>query len=163
MGSFFSDMFGIEAAGDSLAEALVAAQVNATLELRNVTLTAINYIKSFTPLFSLIMLFMILLLVVSTLFILNRALLDLNVSAIVRQRVVTAIALLLYLWLLVFLIVSAINQKSKTFIVSAGLVGVGFLVIIGLWIWFQFCSRRNNRTKPHPARRVDAINLNEQY
>ncbi|CAF3780093.1 unnamed protein product [Rotaria sp. Silwood1] len=49
MGSGFNDLIGIEAAGEKFADALKEAQANATVELRNVALTAINYVKSFTP------------------------------------------------------------------------------------------------------------------
>ena len=163
MGSFFSDMFGIEGAGQSLADALLAAQVNATLELRNVTLTAINYVKSFSPLISLTMLFLILLLIVSTVFILNRVLLDLNVSAFTRQCVVTVIAFLLYIWLFVLLVMTAMMKGNTIYIVLAAIVRVGFLVTIGLCLWFKASSNRKKRASPQSNRNMNVINLDEQY
>jgi hypothetical protein len=90
MSTGFNDMIAIEAAGDSFANALKEVEANATIKLRNVALTAINYIKSFIPVISLVIIFLILLLLVGILSILNRILDDLGASATVRRRILLA-------------------------------------------------------------------------
>jgi len=85
-----NDMIAIEAAGDSFANALKEVEANAIIKLRNVALTTINYIKSFIPVISLVIIFLILLLLVGILSILNRMLDDLGASATVRRRILLA-------------------------------------------------------------------------
>ncbi len=139
MGSGFSDMIGIEAAGEELAKALKEAEANATMELRNVTLTAINYVKSFTPVISLMLVFLILLLLVGILSILSGMLDNLHVSEPVRRRILLAVSIVLYIWFVGVQIAAAVKLKSPTAIVIAAMAGIGLIVITILSIWL--CCR----------------------
>ena len=78
MGGGFSDIIGIETAGERFGDAIKVAEANATMELRNVALTAIDYVKCFIPVISLLIVFLILLLLESILSILDQMLHDLQ-------------------------------------------------------------------------------------
>ena len=119
MGNVISDMVGIEPASEKLSNALVAAEANATGVLRNVALTGINYIKLFTPLITLIMVFLILLLLVGILSILARTFQDLGISQTIRRRILLVITVLFYISFVGVQIAAAVKQKGLTIIIVA--------------------------------------------
>jgi hypothetical protein len=135
MGGVFSDTLGVGAASDSLSKAIVEAEGDATEQLRHVLIAALNYVKSFTPIVSLIMVFLILLLLVSILFILNRMLIDLEVSLMVRRCFMLGLSILLYSWFAGVQIAAAIKQKSTTLIIIAVMACIGLVVIMAISIW----------------------------
>jgi uncharacterized membrane protein len=57
MGNVFSDMIGIDSASQEFSSALKDAATNATATFREVALTGISYIQSFTPKISLLIFF----------------------------------------------------------------------------------------------------------
>jgi uncharacterized membrane protein YhaH (DUF805 family) len=163
MGSGFSNMIGIEAAGEKLAKALKEAEANATMELRNVTLTGLNYIKSFTPVISLIMVFLILLLLVGILSILSRMLDDLEVSEYVRNRILAVVSIVLYIWFVVVQIAAAVKQKGPIAIVIAVMASIGLMVIIILCIWLSCRTPKKNEPESNSNVPMDNIHSQNQH
>lgn len=151
MGNSLSDIIGIEAAGNSFADALKEAEANATMELHNVALTGINYIKSFTPIISLILVFLILLLLVGILSILSRMLDDLGVSKTVRRRILLVVSIVLYIWFVVIQITAAVKQKNTVTIAIAVLAILGLVVIVILSIWFSCRTPNRGLSNSPPA------------
>jgi uncharacterized membrane protein YhaH (DUF805 family) len=163
MGSGFSDMIGIEAAGEELAKALKEAEANATMELRNVTLTGLNYIKSFTPVISLIMVFLILLLLVGILSILSRMLDDLEVSEYVRNRILAVVSIVLYIWFVVVQIAAAVKQKGPIAIVIAVMASIGLMVISILFIWLSCRTPSEDESKSNSNVPMNNIHSQNQH
>lgn len=157
MGNFLSDMVGIEGAGQDLAEALKEAEANATIEFRNIALTAINYVKSFTPVISLMVIFLILLLFVSILSILSRMLDDLEVSRTVRRRILFIISIILYLWFLIVQILAAVKQKTSNIIAISAVAGAGLIIIFILFIWSHCRTSKESSSKPNNDVPMDGI------
>ncbi|CAF1042555.1 unnamed protein product [Adineta steineri] len=143
MGGAFSGILGLDSASEKLSDALLQAEANATGELRNVALTAINYVKSFTPIISLLMVFLALLLLVGILSILNRMLADLEVDKTVRYYTVLVISILLYIWFVAIQVSAAVKQKGATSIVIASMASLVLVAMIVLTILF---ARRGRNT-----------------
>jgi uncharacterized membrane protein YhaH (DUF805 family) len=137
-----------------------AAEANATIELSNVALTAMNYIKSFTPVISLTIVFLILLLLVGILSILSRMLDDLEVSRTVRRRILLAVSVVLYIWFVGVQIAALVKQKSPIAIVIVVMASVGFVVIIILSIWLT--CRTSNGRQSNSDRDVELGNMQRQ-
>jgi hypothetical protein len=155
MGSGFSDMIGIEAAGDSLSKALLEAEANATAELRNVTLTAINYVKSYTPVISLLIVFLLLLLFVSILSVLSQMLENLGLRSSVRALIVLVVYILLYIWFVVVQIIAAVKLKNVTATVIASVAGIGLLVIALFTVWYIYRVCSGNISNPFSVQNQD--------
>ncbi|CAF1125142.1 unnamed protein product [Adineta ricciae] len=145
MGNFFSDLLGIEAASDNFSNAIVAAEVDASRQLRYVLLMALKYVRSFTPIIVLTMISLILLLLVSILFTLNRLFIDLEVNLTVRRYITYGIAILLYVWFTGVQIVAAVKQKSATSIFIVIMACLGLTVIIAISIGSIRRSTKNNQ------------------
>ena len=153
MGNVFSDIIGIEGASEKFSGALKDAGTNATLTLREVALTGIDYIQSFTPVVSLLLVSLILLLLVSTLHTLGKMLKDLEISKAVRALVLIVVSILLYTWFVAVQIVAAINLQSPTTIVVAAVCAVGFAVIAFFVVLFIY--RVWTKKTPNPFRAQD--------
>ena len=163
MGGIFSDMLGIAAAGDSLSKGLVESAGNASGQLRYVSLTALNYVKLFIPIVSLIMVFLILLLLVIILFILNRVLIDVEASLMVRRCTMLGISILSYILFVGVQVTAAIKQKSMTLIIIAVMACLGLVIIMVISIEFilrsskknQWCSDSSNEMLPTKGNAAD--------
>ncbi|UJR06982.1 hypothetical protein I4U23_011270 [Adineta vaga] len=163
MGSVFSDILGIGEASDALSKVLVYAEKDAAKMLRYVLLAALNYVKSFTPVVGLIMILLILLLLVATLFILNRVLIDLEVNLMVRRYTILGVSIFLYIWFLAVQIITAIKQKSVISIIVAVMACLGLAIIMVISIEFirrsfkrnKWCSYSSNETLPTKGNAAD--------
>ncbi|CAF1288755.1 unnamed protein product [Adineta ricciae] len=145
MGNFFSDLLGIEAASDNFSNAIVAAEVDASRQLRYVLLMALKYVRSFTPIIVLTMISLIVLLLASILFTLNRLFIDLEVNLTIRRYIAYGIAILLYVWFTGAQIVAAVKQKSATSIFIVIMACLGLVVIIAISIESIRRSTKNNQ------------------
>jgi flagellar biosynthesis/type III secretory pathway M-ring protein FliF/YscJ len=153
MGNVFSDMIGIDSASQEFSSALKDAATNATATFREVALTGISYIQSFTPIISLLIVFLVLLLLVLILHTLGKMLKDLEVSSGVRALVLIVVSIVLYSWFVGIQIVAAVTLQTLTTIVIAIVCAVGFAVIAFFVILFIY--RVYTKKTPNPFRAKD--------